>query len=261
MTPSPAGPAPLNVEVVRKDFPLLTREVHGRPIVYLDSATSSSPGPSWPRWSVLRDDARQRPPRRLRDRRGGDEPYEAARVLAGRFIGAPDPAREIVFTKNTTESLNLVAHSWGRTNLRAGDVVLLTEMEHHANLVPWLQLADERAASNCGTCRSTATAASTCHDLDRLVDGVKLVGVSAMSNVLGTINPLVGSATPRTPPARSSSPTPPSPSPTCRSTSPRSGSTSWRSGPQDARTDRHRRPVGPAPTCSTPCRRSSAAAG
>ena len=63
--------------------------------------------------------------------------------MAGRFIGAPDPAHEIVFTKNTTESLNLVAHSWGRANLRRGDAVLLTEMEHHANIVPWLMLSEE----------------------------------------------------------------------------------------------------------------------
>ena len=60
--------------------------------------------------------------------------YERARVVAGRFIGAPDPAHEMVFTKNTTESLNLVAHTWGRANLRAGDAMLLTEMEHHANI-------------------------------------------------------------------------------------------------------------------------------
>ena len=69
--------------------------------------------------------------------------YERARVVAGRFIGAPDPAHEVVFTKNTTEALNLVAQSWGRANLRAGDAVLLTEMEHHANIVPWMILSEE----------------------------------------------------------------------------------------------------------------------
>ena len=69
--------------------------------------------------------------------------YERARMVAGRFLGAPDPAREVVFTKNTTESLNLVAQSWGRANLRAGDAVLLTEMEHHSNIVPWMILSEE----------------------------------------------------------------------------------------------------------------------
>ena len=115
--------------------------------------------------------------------------FEAARVNVGRFIGAPDPAREIVFTKNATEALNLVAHAWGRTHLRPGDVVVLTEMEHHANIVPWHMLADERGI-DLRWIPIDDDGRLVLDDLDRLVDGAKLVGVTCMSNVLGTLNPV-----------------------------------------------------------------------
>src|ERR1700686_4140699 len=124
----------LDVATLRKDFPLLAREVNGHPITYLDSASSA-----------------QRPVQVLDAMREYDETthanvhrgvysiaeeatrrFEAARTNVGRFIGAPHPEREIVFTKNATEALNLVAHAWGRTHLQRGDVVVLTEMEHHA---------------------------------------------------------------------------------------------------------------------------------
>ena len=116
--------------------------------------------------------------------------YERARMAAGRFIGAPDPAHEVVFTKNTTESLNLVAHSWGRANLRAGDAVLLTEMEHHANIVPWMILSEELGGLDIRYIPIDDDGRLVLDDLDTLVDGVKLVGITAMSNVLGTIPPL-----------------------------------------------------------------------
>jgi len=95
-----------------------------------------------------------------------------------------------VFTKNTTESLNLVAHSWGRANLRAGDAVLLTEMEHHSNIVPWMIISEELGGLDIRYIPIDDSGRLALDDLDRLVDGVKLVGISAMSNVLGTINPL-----------------------------------------------------------------------
>ena len=143
--PAPGTPAPLNIEALRKDFPLLTRTVNGRPIVYLDSASSALQPQS-----VISAMTRYYETTHANVHRGvyatAEEAtalYERARVVAGRFIGAPDPAREVVFTKNTTESLNLVAQSWGRANLRAGDAVLLTEMEHHANIVPWMILSEE----------------------------------------------------------------------------------------------------------------------
>jgi cysteine desulfurase/selenocysteine lyase len=181
----------LDVATLRKDFPLLTREVHGHPIVYLDSAASA-----------------QRPVQVLDAMREYDETthanvhrgvyaiaeeatrrFEAARHAVGRFIGAPEPGREIVFAKNATEGLNLVAHTWGRANLDEGDVIVLTEMEHHANIVPWHMLAAERGL----TIRWIPVdddGALVLDDLPALLDGAKLVGVTCMSNVLGTLNPV-----------------------------------------------------------------------
>ena len=182
---------PLNVEALRKDFPLLTRTVHDRPIVYLDSASSALQP-----HAVINAMARYYETTHANVHRGvyataeeATRLYEQARVVVGRFIGAPAPADEIVFSKNTTESINLVAHTWARTNLKAGDRILLTEMEHHANIVPWLMLAEEvglelRYIPVDGEGRLDLS------DLTTLVAGVKLVGVSAMSNVLGTINPI-----------------------------------------------------------------------
>ncbi len=181
----------LDVETIRKDFPLLARSVHGKPLVYLDSAATALQ----PR-SVLAAMDRYYEMTHANVHRGvyataeeATRLYEAARVAVGRFVGAPDPEREVVFTKNATEALNLVAQSWGRRNLAPGDRVLLTETEHHANLVPWLMLAEERGIvleylTIDGDGRLDLS------DLDRKLDGVKLVGVAAMSNVLGTINPL-----------------------------------------------------------------------
>ncbi len=181
----------LDVATLRKDFPLLAREVNGHPITYLDSASSA-----------------QRPVQVLDAMREYDETthanvhrgvysiaeeatrrFEAARTNVGRFIGAPVPSREIVFAKNATEGLNLVAHTWGRANLHAGDVIVLTEMEHHANIVPWHMLAEERGL----TIRWIPVdddGQLVLSELGRLVDGAKLVGVSCMSNVLGTLNPV-----------------------------------------------------------------------
>ncbi len=182
---------PIDVERVRKDFPLLSRLVHDRPIVYLDSAaTALTPRPVLAAMEQYYETTHANVHRGVyATAEEATNRYEAARVSAGRFIGAPDPAKEVVFTKNTTESLNLVAHAWGRTNLAAGDTVLLTEMEHHANVVPWLQLAEERGVA-LRYIPVDDDGRLDLSELDRLVDGVKLVGVSAMSNVLGTINPL-----------------------------------------------------------------------
>jgi len=186
-----ADAAPLNVEALRKDFPLLSRTVHDRPIVYLDSASSALQP-----HAVITAMARYYETTHANVHRGvyataeeSTHLYESARIAAGRFIGAPDPEHEIVFTKNTTESLNLVAHSWGRANLAAGDAILLTEMEHHANIVPWLMLADE-VGLEVRYLPVDGEGRLDLDDLDTLVDGVKMVGISAMSNVLGTINPL-----------------------------------------------------------------------
>jgi cysteine desulfurase/selenocysteine lyase len=115
--------------------------------------------------------------------------FEAARHAAGRFIGAPDPSREIVFTKNATEGLNLVAHTWGRANLHAGDTIVLTEMEHHANIVPWHMLASERELT-IRWIPIDDDGGLVLDELDQLLDGAKMLGVTCMSNVLGTLNPI-----------------------------------------------------------------------
>jgi len=188
--------AALDVERVQKDFPILTRVDHRRRLVYLDSA-SSSQKPA----AVI--DAMQHyyETTHANIHRGTYELaeeatrlYEECRTRLARFIGAPS-ARGLVFTKNVTEAINLVAYAWGRANLHAGDVVVLTEMEHHANLVPWLMLREERGID----LRYIPLAPDFTLDLSRLeqlVEGAQMVAVSAMSNVLGTINPvrLIGEA-------------------------------------------------------------------
>ncbi len=180
----------LDVQRIKKDFPILDRPVHDKRIVYLDSA-SSSQKPA----SVIEAMSRYYETTHANVHRGvyaiaeeATRLYEAARSDLARFIGARNPA-EIVFTKNVTEAMNLVAYSWGRTNLRSGDVVVLTEMEHHANLVPWLALKAERGIE----IRYIPLLDDGLLDMSRLdeaLDGAKLFGVTAVSNVLGTINPV-----------------------------------------------------------------------
>jgi cysteine desulfurase/selenocysteine lyase len=181
---------PLDVTSLKRDFPLLSREVHGRPIVFLDSAASSQK----PR-AVLDAMNEVYETTYANVHRGvyqiaeeATARYERAREAVRRFIDAP-ASREIVFTKNATEALNLVAQSWGRANLSEGDAVVLTMMEHHSNIVPWHQLAAERGielrwipVDDDGRLDLT--------DLDRLLDGAKLLGLTAMSNVLGTLTPV-----------------------------------------------------------------------
>jgi cysteine desulfurase/selenocysteine lyase len=186
-----SAPPRLQPPAPKADFPLLGRVVHGHPIVYLDSASSSQ----HPR-SVLEAMEDYYETSHANVHRGvyalaeeADRRFEAARMAVGRFIGAPDPEHEVIFTKNATEALNLVAWSWGKEHLRAGDAVLLTDMEHHANLVPWLMLAKERDLELRWVGVDDAYRLDL-GELDRLVDGVKLVGVTAMSNVIGTITPL-----------------------------------------------------------------------
>jgi cysteine desulfurase / selenocysteine lyase len=116
------------------------------------------------------------------------EAYEGARRTAQRFINAPH-AHELVFTKNATEGLNLVAYAWGRANLREGDIVVLTHMEHHANIVPWHMLAEERGI-RLRWVPLTADGQLDLTDLDELLDGAKVFAFTAMSNVLGTLNPV-----------------------------------------------------------------------
>ena len=181
---------PLDAALVKADFPLLARTVHGKPIVYLDSAaTSQKP-------TVVLD-AMQHYYETINANvhRGvyaiaeeATNALEAARAKTQRFINARSSA-EIVFTKNATEALNLVVQSWGRTNLSEGDVVVLSHMEHHANIVPWQMLQAEKGIE-IRWIPLDPEGRLDLTDLDRLLDGAKVLAVTAMSNVLGTFNPV-----------------------------------------------------------------------
>ena len=184
------GTDPLDVPRIRKDFPILDLEVDGRPIVYLDSANSTQK-PRVVIDSMTRFmETAYAPINRSAYKLAAEatEAYEGARSKAQRFINAPH-AHELIFTKNATEGLNLVAYSWGRSRLAAGDVVVLTQMEHHANVVPWHLLAAERGIE-LRWVPLTEDGQLDLTDLDRLLDGAKAFAFTAMSNVLGTINPV-----------------------------------------------------------------------
>jgi cysteine desulfurase/selenocysteine lyase len=182
--------APLDVAQVKKDFPILDRDVAGHRLVFLDSAASSQK----PR-AVLDAMEHYYVTTHANVHRGvytiaeeATKAYEAARSTVARFIGAPSP-RGVVFTKNATEAVNLVAHSYGRSLLPPGKAVLLSVMEHHANLVPWLMLREERG-TELRFLDIDDAGRLVLDDLDRLLDGVGLVALTAMSNVLGTLNPI-----------------------------------------------------------------------
>jgi cysteine desulfurase / selenocysteine lyase len=181
----------LDINAIRKEFPIFQRETRpGTPLVYLDStATSQKP------LAVLEAmDAYYRRSN-ANIHRGvhtlaeeATSLYEQARVKIAKFINAPS-AHQIIYTRNTTESINLVAYSWARANLKAGDLVILTEMEHHSNLVPWQILQAERGIE----LDFIPVTENGLLDLDAyktlLSRNPKLISFTHMSNVLGTINP------------------------------------------------------------------------
>ncbi|WP_346797754.1 cysteine desulfurase [Halomonas sp. Bachu 37] len=181
----------LDVAAVRQDFPILSRQVHGKPLVYLDNAATSQT----PRQVIdAFDDYYSRYNANIH--RGlhtlSDEAtaaFEGTRETVRAFLGAAD-ARQIIFTRGTTEAINLVANSWGRANLKAGDEVLISMLEHHSNIVPWQLLAaeigftlkvipvDERGALDQQAYRAL------------LSERTRLVAVNHVSNALGTVNPV-----------------------------------------------------------------------
>ncbi len=176
---------------VKEDFTLLRNPHHDHPLVYLDSAASSQRPDSV---LAAMDDYYCRSHANVhrgvyRLAEEATSLYEGARQKIGDFIGAPDPGREIIFTKNVTEALNLVAQSWGRANLRPGDAIVLTEIEHHANLVPWLMLASE-IGFEIRYLRLGEDGELDLSRLEETVEGAKLVGVTMCSNVLGTLVPV-----------------------------------------------------------------------
>lgn len=175
----------------RKDFPILSREVQGRPLAYLDNgATTQKPQ------SVLDAMNRFYTYSNANVHRGAHtlsqeatELYEGARARIARYLGGV-PAREVIFTKGTTEAMNLVAASWGRKFLQAGDTVVVTRMEHHAVFVTWQAIAAERGA-RLRVVGLTKDGQLDLADLDQaLAERPKVLAFTAMSNVLGTLNPV-----------------------------------------------------------------------
>ena len=171
-------------------FPLLSQIINGHQIVYLDSAASSQKPDS-----VIEAMNSYYRTINANVHRGAyeiaaqaTEAMEMSRGQIAKFIGA-NSANEVVFTKNATESFNLVARSWGGQNLSEGDAVLITDMEHHANIVPWQILGAERGFE-IRWIPLTSDGHLDLDPLDQLLDGVKMVSVTAMSNVLGTLNPV-----------------------------------------------------------------------
>lgn len=181
-----------DVATLRKDFPTLQREVDGARLVYLDSAASSqTPQRVLEAMDQYYDELRSNVERgvyRISEVATGR--YEQARTRLARFLGAPSP-EGVVFTKNVTEAINLVAYSWVRRRLGPGDALLTTEMEHHANFVPWWHAAQDHGFE----LRTIPVTDDFELDLDAarglLADGkVRFLAVGHVSNVLGTINPV-----------------------------------------------------------------------
>jgi cysteine desulfurase / selenocysteine lyase len=189
-TATTAPALPRSLEEIRAEFPILSREVHGRPVAYLDNgATSQKP------LAVIEALDRYWRDENANVHRGvhtlseeATKLYEEARRTLAAHIGADQ--REVVFVRNATEALNLVAYSWGRTNVGNGDRIVLTEMEHHSNVVPWYQLAREKGAE-LDWAPVTEEGRLDLDALSKLLErGPRLVCVTHVSNVLGTINPV-----------------------------------------------------------------------
>ena len=191
-TEEPRAIEPLDVEAIKAQFPALQQTVHGKPLVYLDSAASSQKPQC-----VIDAISHYYEHDHANVHRGAYElsirathQYEEARGKVARFLGAPRH-EEIIFTKGTTEGINLVASAWGRANLNAGDAIVVTEMEHHSNLVPWHLVAGETGAE----IRAVRMTDDGQLDLDSLDDCLrdgkpKIVAFQHVSNALGTIHPV-----------------------------------------------------------------------
>ncbi|HLX56290.1 MAG TPA: cysteine desulfurase [Ktedonobacteraceae bacterium] len=175
---------------IRQDFPILSRQVHGKPLVYLDSAASSQkPTAVIEAMSVYYETTHANVHRGVYElSEEATVRMEKARVKVARFINARH-SKQVIFTRNTTESINLVAYSWGSANIAAGDLIILTEMEHHSNLVPW-QLLAQRTGARLEFVPITNDGLLRLDVYEQLLQQQpKLVAFTHVSNVLGTINP------------------------------------------------------------------------
>ncbi len=185
------APPAFDVERIRADFPILAQRVRGKPLVYLDSAATAQK----PRAVVEavdrfygEDNANVHRGVHLLSERA-TRAYEEARVKAQRFLHARE-LREVVFVRGTTEAVNLVAQTWGRRNVGPGDEVLLTEMEHHSNIVPWQMLCQEKGA-RLAVAPFDDVGELRMEELERLLSPrTRIVAVAHVSNALGTVNPV-----------------------------------------------------------------------
>jgi cysteine desulfurase/selenocysteine lyase len=192
VAPAPPLPAPgYDLARVRADFPILSQRIHGHPLVYLDNAASTQKPQA-----VLDAIAAVYHESYANVGRGvhtlairATEAYENARGTVQRFLGAASP-EEVVFLRGTTEALNLVAQSWGRTNVQAGDEVLITALEHHSNILPWQMLCAERGA-HLRVAPVDDRGEVILEELEKLLtERTRLVAVAHVSNALGTILPV-----------------------------------------------------------------------
>ena len=177
-------------ESIREDFPILNQKINGRPLIYLDNASSSQ------KPQAVIDAIRNhytynnanvhRGIHELSNR--STEIYEGSRKRVAEYLNAAN-TKEIIFTRGTTESINLVAQSWGQSNLNAGDTILLTEMEHHSNLVPWQILAKRIGAKLEFIPVTGDNGLLDLSDIDARLDRAKLLSFTHFSNTMGTINP------------------------------------------------------------------------
>jgi len=188
---APSVTAGFDAERVRQDFPILNERVHGKPLVYLDSAaTSQKPQAvidAMSRFFLKHNANVHRGVHYLSER--ATEEYEGARVKVQRFLNAGDPS-EIIFVRGTTEAINLVAQTYGKTHVREGDEVLVTAMEHHSNIVPW-QMLCEQTGARLRVAPMNDAGEILLEELEELIaPKTRLVAITHVSNVLGTINPI-----------------------------------------------------------------------
>ena len=188
-------PRPFDIDALRAEFPALSQEVNGKPLVYLDSAASTlKPQPvidAISHYYAFDHSNVHRGAHALADR--ATAAFEAARDTVARFLSGPGGLvrrEEVIWTRGTTEAIHLVAQSWGSANLGPGDEVLISEMEHHANIVPW-QLASERMGATLKVIPVTDAGELDLEAFeDLLSERTKLLAVTHVSNVLGTVNPV-----------------------------------------------------------------------
>ncbi len=189
-TATTAPALPRSIEEIRAEFPILAREIHGQPLAYLDNgATAEKPLAVIDALDSFWREHNANVHRGVHTlSEEATALYEDARATVASHLGAD--RREVIFTRNATEALNLVSYSWGRTNLDAGDRIVITEMEHHSNVVPWYQLTQEKEA-HLDWAPITDDGRLDMDAFAKLLEqGPKIVAVTHVSNVLGTINPI-----------------------------------------------------------------------